>query len=211
MGKVKNGIYGPISGKLSNLVWFSRYGQDYVRTKGVRTAALSAAQEANCKDMAVLMALFKNIKPFLKAGFENQGHGTTLNYHNIATARNKKTAIVLIDGKPEIDFQKLLLAEGNALAPQAPSMLLSAEGIEFTWDYDNLVDWRFRNDQAMLIAYFPESNDAIFETSGAKRAQGKDLLRIPSILLNRRMEVYLAFVKDTRRDVSRSFYMGRVN
>jgi hypothetical protein len=211
MGKAKNGLYGPITGKVSNLVWFRRYGQDYVRTKGVRTAPLSTLQKANCSDMSVLMNFFKNIKPFLKTGFANQGIGTTLNYHNIATAYNKTHAIHLIDGKVEIDFAQVLLSAGRVSEPEDAAVLLSDKGLEFTWNYDETRDWESRKDQAMLMAYFPESNEARYMTSSARRADGKDLLALHASYLNTRMEVYLAFITDDRTDVSMSVYLGRIN
>jgi hypothetical protein len=211
MGKAKNGVYGPITGKLSNLVWFRRYGQDYVRTKGVRTAPLSALQKANCSDMAVLMAFFKNIKPFIKAGFGNLAMGTTLNYHNIATALNKTNAIQSPDGKAEVDFAAVLLSAGDALEVRDPAVQLLDNGLEFTWNYDAIADWASRKDQTMLMAYFPESNEATFVCSGARRADGKDVLELHSSYLNKRMEVYIAFTTDERTDVSRSVYLGRIN
>jgi hypothetical protein len=211
MGKAKNGIYGPISGKVSNLVWFRRYGQDYVRTKGERTAPLSTLQKANCSDMAVLMAFFKSIKPFLKVGFGNLALGTTLNYHNIATAINKMNAMQLVDGKVEMNFSQVLLSAGDAVEPRDPQVELSERGLEFTWAYDGVAEWGSRKDQTMLMAYFPESNDATYVCSGARRADGKDLLELHVSDLNKHMEVYLAFVTDDRTDVSKSIYLGRIN
>lgn len=211
MGKAKNGIYGPISGKVSNMVWFRRYGQDYVRKKGVRTAPLSASQKANCNDMALLMAFFKNIKPFLKAGFDSLTKGTTLNYHNMATAYNKLHAIRLEDGKAKIDFERVLLSAGEALEPQNAEVQLSEKGLEFTWSYDEVQEWTSRKDQTMLMAYFPGSNDAKYDCSGARRSEGKDVLEIHPSLLTKHMEVYMAFVTDNRSNVSRSIYLGSIN
>jgi hypothetical protein len=210
MGKAKKGIYGPITGKVNNLVWFTRYGQDYVRSKGVRTAPLSTLQKANCGDMAVLMAFFKNIKPFLKVGFANQAIGTTLNYHNVATAYNKTNAIHHVEGKAEINFAQVLLSDGIALEPQQAAMTRTEQGLKFTWAYDALLDWESGKDQTMLMAYFPKSKDAVYICSGARRSEGKDLLEIHPSIRGQRMEVYLAFITDERTDVSRSLYLGQV-
>jgi hypothetical protein len=210
MGKAKNGIYGPISGKVKNMVWFTRYGVDYVRTKGKRTAPLSAQQKANCSDMKILMAFFKNMKPFLKAGFAQQVAGTPLNYHNVATAYNKIHALRMVDGKAEIDFAEVLLSAGNAKKPQDAQVQLSEKGLEFTWAYDAIEDWESRKDQAMLMAYFPESNEAIYDCSAARRSEAKDLLELHATYLNRQMEVYVAFTTADRADVSTSVYLGSI-
>ena len=211
MGKAKYGVYGPISGKLSNLVWFRRYGQDYVRTKGVRTAPLSPTQQANCRDMTLLMDYFKNIKPFLKAGFGHLATGTTLNYHNLATACNKVQAIAHDGDQARIDYAAVVLSEGQALEPQEPNVVLTQSGLEFTWTYDSVADWTSRNDQVMLMAYFPESNDAVYTTSGARRSQREDILELPLSFRSKRMEVYMAFQNDDRTDASPSLYLGKLN
>jgi hypothetical protein len=211
MGKAKYGVYGPITGKLSNLVWFSRYGQGYVRTKGLRTAPLSAAQKTNCRDMALLMDFFKNMKPFLKAGFGHLAAGSTLNYHNLATACNKTQAIEQVDGQSRIVFEAVVLSDGTALKPQDPTVLLSNNGLEFTWAYDEVTDWRSRTDQVLLMAYFPESNEAVYTTSGAKRSEMREFLVLPSSLKAKTMEVYIAFQNDERTDASRSLYLGKLN
>lgn len=211
MGKAKYGVYGPITGKLSNLVWFSRYGRDYVRTKGVRTAPLSATQKTNCRDMAVLMDFFKNMKPFLKAGFGHLAAGTTLNYHNLATACNKTQAIKHEGDHSLIDFEAVLLSDGGSLEPQDPTVLLTEHGLEFTWTYDEVADWASKTDQVMLMAYFPESNEAVYTTSGAKRSEMREVLALPSSLKTKHMEVYIAFQNDERTDASRSMYLGKLN
>jgi hypothetical protein len=211
MGKAKYGVYGPITGKLSNLVWFSRYGQDYVRTKGERTAPLSASQKSNCRDMAVLMDFFKNIKPFLKAGFGHLAAGTTLNYHNLATACNKTQAIAHDGDQTSIDFSAVVLSDGQALEPQEPAVELTPSGLEFTWAYDKVADWASGKDQVMLMAYFPASQEAVFTTSGARRTAGKDILELPVSLRTQRMELYIAFQNDERTDACRSVYMGKLN
>jgi len=211
MGKAKYGVYGPITGKLSNLVWFSRYGRDYVRTKGERTAPLSPAQKTNCRDMAVLMDFFKNMKPFLKAGFGHLAVGTTLNYHNLATACNKTQAIIQEGDQSRIDFEAVLLSDGGALEPLDPIVQLSENGLEFTWAYDDVADWTSKTDQVMLMAYFPETNEAVYTTSGAKRNEMRDVLALPPSLRSKRMEIYMAFQNDERTDASRSLYLGELN
>jgi hypothetical protein len=46
----------------------------------------------------------------------------------------------------------------------------------------------------MMMAYFPE-----------------DLLPLPTSILDKRMELYMAFIADDRLSVSDSVYLGRLN
>lgn len=210
MGKCKNGIYGPISGRVGNLVWYSARGQGRVRTVGERIAKLTAAQRVNCNSMATLMNFFKYLKPFLKVGFINETHGTLLNYHNVATACNKATALIRVDDAATVDYAKIILSRGNALPPQNPQVEKSNEGLKFSWDYDVLKHWESRADQVMMMAYFPESNDATFVTSGARRSAGYDVLNIHPSNANKAMEIYISFVSDDRTAVATSMYLGRI-
>jgi hypothetical protein len=63
----------------------------------------------------------------------------------------------------------------------------------------------------MMMAYFPEEESAFYQTSGARRIAGQDLLPLPASVLDKRMELYIAFVADDRLSVSDSVYLGRIN
>jgi hypothetical protein len=210
MGKSKHGIYGPISGRVGNLVWYTARGQGRVRGVGERTAKLTGSQQQNCNKMSVLMNFFKNIKPFLKVGFINETTGTLLNYHNVATAYNKSNAVVQVNETLVIDYSNVTLSKGNALAPQAPRVQKSEGGLTFSWNYEPLEHWQSRADQVMMMVYFPETNDAEFVTSGAKRSSGQDFLKIHPSYADKAMEIYISFVSDDRTGVATSMYLGRL-
>ena len=63
----------------------------------------------------------------------------------------------------------------------------------------------------MMMAYFPELNEAMFVTSGARRSKGEDILEIKPSRLDAKMETYLAFVGDDRSNVATSVYTGEIN
>jgi hypothetical protein len=211
MGKAKHGIYGPITGRVGNLVFYELNGDNVVRGKGDRTAKLSKAQKANCENMSVLMRFFKTTKAFLRVGFASEAKGTNQNFHNIATAYNKLNALVMQDGQAEIDYPKVLLSRGTALEPQQARVEATAAGLTFSWNFDKIENWSSREDQVMLMAYFPESDDAVYVTSGAKRETSTDTLEIHASYLGKRMETYISFVSNDREAVSSSVYLGRIN
>jgi hypothetical protein len=211
MGKANKGIFGAINGKVGNLVFYNLNGEDLVRTLGEKTGKLSKAQLANCDKMALIVRLFSNMKPFLKVGFGNKAKGTNMNYHNLATSTNKAHAIELIDGKVALNFEKLQLTQGDALGAKEPAVELVNGGLSFSWTYDELEDWNARNDQVMLMAYFPEDNEASFITSGARRSERKDVLEIHPTYRKKQIEIYISFVSDDRESVATSVYLARLN
>jgi hypothetical protein len=211
MGKAKNGIFGAISGKVGDVVFYNLNGEDLVRKLGKKNENLSPAQLANCEKMGLIVNLFRKIKPFLKAGFGNEAKGTNKNYHNIATSYNKAQAIDLIDGKPVMNYEKVRLSQGIALSPKEPKLEIVNAGLRFSWAYNENEDWASRNDQVMMMAYFPDENEAIYITSGARRSTMQDTLEIHPSYKQKRMEIYVSFIADDRESVATSVYLGRIN
>jgi hypothetical protein len=207
MGKVSNGILGAVRGKVNNLVFYPLNGQELVRVVGTKKTIRSDAVKAQNNSMALLMSFFSKINVYLRAGFKNEAKSTIYNYHNLATSYNKINAISIIDNLPQIDYSKILLSRGTALPANDPRVELAAEGLHFEWETDENIPWIANQDQAMLMAYFPEINEAIFNLAGAKRIEGSDVLNLPSAFRDLRMETYLSFVSVDRESVSNSTYL----
>jgi hypothetical protein len=208
MGKSSNGIFGAVRGKVSNLVFYPLNGQELVRTIGTHKKTIrSEAVKAQNNSMALLMRFFAKVQPFLKAGFKNEARDTIYNYHNLATSYNKVHAIRMSDQGPEIDFSKVLLSRGTALAPLDPAVEITNAGIKFNWTIDEGLPWIVNQDQAMLLAYFPEVNEAVYNVAGARRMEGTDLLPLPPALMELKKEIYFAFVSEDRESVSNSTYL----
>jgi hypothetical protein len=210
MGQAKNGILGPVTGKVSNLIWYKLQDKNVVRVAGKRYAALTSGEKLNTSKMKVLMAFFKSIKPFLKGGFSIQAKLRGINYHNMATSYNRKNAITLVNGKPEIDYANVLLSMGEGIEPQQASIHQNEQGIKFFWAWD-MHDYEAAEDQVMMLAYMPSLNYAVFETAGAKRKTGEDFLPLLPTHLQEPMEIYMAFTSKDRKIVSNSVYLGRIN
>lgn len=211
MGKSKNGIFGSVNGKVGNLVFYKLHGEDLVRTLGQRTGKLSRAQLANCEKMSLIVKLFSKIKPFLKVGFGNEAKGTNKNYHNLATAYNKANAIDTVNEQPELNFGKIRLSQGSAIPAKGATVKFVDEGLQFSWSYDEQEDWDGRKDQVMMMAYFPDDQEASFVTSGARRKAGVDVLELHPSFRHKRMETYISFVSDDRESVATSVYLGGPN
>lgn len=210
MGKVKHGMFGPVTGKVRNLVYYQRGEENLVRIKGTRDAPLTAEELVNTGKMTGLMKFFKYIKPFLEAGFSNSVKGTNWNYHNMATSYNKVHVDGLTDGLAHLDYASVLLSMGPGLAPQDASFVLDDHTVRFTWEWDP-AEWEAGSDQVMMMAYLPDKNYAVYETAGAKRSAGEDQLQMDPSHRQERMEIFISFVSKNRDTVSNSVYLGRIN
>lgn len=210
MGITKDGVLGTATGKLKYLVYYKLGCRNVVRMIGERTSPPTPGEKSNTEKMKTLMALFRNIKPFLKAGFSRAADGKGLNYHNLATSINRLNLIGLADGLQQLHYDTLQLSIGDALAPEAPVVSAEASGLRFNWSC-NPQDFEAAEDQVMLMAYLPDQNTAVFETAGAKRSQSGDFLPMQPSYLLERLEVFISFISKDRSRVSNSLYLGRIN
>jgi hypothetical protein len=69
MGQARNGVLGPVTRKVSNLIWYKLQDKNVVRVAGKRYALITKGEQLNNSKMKVLMEFFKSIKPFLNARF----------------------------------------------------------------------------------------------------------------------------------------------
>ncbi len=210
MGKAKDGILGAITGKVRNLVWYKRGNENLVRVIGKRFAKLTDGELVNTGKMRVLMEFFESMKPFLKAGFSNSVKGTNWNYHNMATSYNRINVAGLSDGLQHLDYGRVLLSMGTALEPLQPAFVLEGHELRYSWAWDSQ-DYAAAEDQVMMLVYMPDQNFAVFETAGAKRKAGADLLPMLPSYLQQRMEVFISFISKDRDRVANSVYLGRLN
>lgn len=210
MGKAKNGILGALTGKVNNLVYYQNGGQNIVRVLGTRKTPITKAERLNMGKMTLLMEVFKNIKPFLKAGFGVAAQGTKLNYHNVATSINRRSLQNLNGNLQGLDYEHLVLSAGDAEPVEAPKVEAAPTGLRYSWDW-NPDDYNTGEDQAMMMAYLPDQNAAIYEIAGAKRKQLEDIVFMPPSYLQERLELFIAFITNDRTKVSNSMYLGRIN
>ncbi len=211
MGRTKNGVLGTVTGKVSKVVYYDLKGQEVVRTLGVKKGITSTAVLAQNDRMTILMAFFRKVKPFIKAGFKNEAVGTLFNFHNIATAYNIVHAMTDLEGIPAIQYDRVLLSRGTAHAPQSPQAVRNDSGLTFSWDNDPDLPWGINQDQVMMLAWFPEIDEALYNIAGAVRSSGSDHLLLPVSFRTLRMETYIAFVAEDRESVSKSMYLGSIN
>jgi hypothetical protein len=206
-----NSVTGSAVGKVSNAVFYRLNGQEVIRGIGNKKIFKSKKVFAQNDSLRLLMNFFAKVKPFIKAGFKNEAAGTTRNYHNLATSYNRIHAIDFVEYVPVLRYDKVLLSRGHALPPVNAKMKANLDGLEFSWDTTADLPWDTNQDQAMTLAWFPELNEALFNTAGARRLTGTDQLNLPPSLQSQKMEVYMAFVSEDRESVSNSIYLGTLN
>ncbi|MEJ2882272.1 DUF6266 family protein [Pedobacter sp. GR22-6] len=211
MATVKNGIFGQYSGKVGNLVFYQMNDKTYVRSKGEITAAPSIAQKSRRREMAVATNFVSSVLIFLRLGWSAEAKLKKKSAYNMAMSYHKLYAVKVVDSVVELDYSKAMLSKGTLLPAQLPTVILDPEGLLFSWFIDQLQPHQSDWDQVMLMAYYPESGDAVFTLGGVARTAGSMVLEIPAEMRVGPVETYIAFVNTDRTACSDSVYTGRVD
>lgn len=211
MGTLKNGLAGHYEGKIGNLVFYLLKGKQVVRTRGKHKRPASIPQLQNRSELSVVMQFLKPIREFVNAGFAILALGSSKTPYNLAVSYNKINAVAGIYPNVIMDFSKILVSRGGLLQAINPAVELNFEGLTFSWEYPPDLEWPRATDQVMLLAYFPEQQRAEYKLYGARRSALTDALPLPADLLDKRMEVYISFIAENRREVADSAYLNRQN
>lgn len=210
MAKLPKGIFGPMIGKLGNLTGYMNGDTNVVRTIG-DAGPPSVPQQGNLSKMSLISPLLVAVQSYVELGFKN-----TKKPKSGWTAYSQALSINLLNGtkgehlKKEIAYEHLSFSAGDLPQPKNTKVKITGNILEFTWDADMQTDGVDKSDQVMLIAYFPDTIQAITLLSGARRTEEKQLLELPSFTGRTVIETYLSFINDDRTEASKSVYAGQV-
>jgi len=199
------------TGKIQNLVSYDLNGKNVIRRIGENTKRPSVKQLAVRQKMAFVIRFLKYLGPLIEAGFKEEALTERKSAHNIATSKNILNAIAGEYPEIELDYSKAMIAQGDLLQAINPQAELLGDQLRFSWQNPPDLEFSNRKDQVMKLAYFPESNEVVLEVYGALRAAAEDFLFIDGSKVNKRMEVYMAFVSADRDCASDTVYLGTIN
>jgi hypothetical protein len=206
MGVLKGGIFGNISGKVGNVVGVNRKGVNYLRSKpSSYKDRNSKGQQKHRTKFALVLKFLKPFSDILAIGFDKYAKGKT--GFNVAMSYNLKYAISGTFPDFAIDYPNTLLCKGNLTEPYRPSLTKAKSNIiGFNWKYLS----GNADDMALLIAYYEELGEVIYQFTNVKRYVEKALLNIPDRLSGRPAHCWLAFKSAIGKEFSSSAYLGTI-
>jgi len=208
MGRIPNGIMGPIVGKVGTVVGSSRNGKPHVKGPyKKRTKKVSKTELGNRDKFRQSQRWLKPVLEFVREGF----------------SKYKKTSGAFVIAK-----QQLLLNAFEGTAPDIrinPALVKLSTGelplpadivaehtapgqVQFTWSVEG-VDHHNKYDQVMMLAYNIENGDAWYNITGQFRSTGADTLNIDPTA-GKTHHLYLAFTSADRSMQSESVYLGAI-
>ena len=209
MGIISKGILGGFSGRVGTVIGFMRNGISYMRSIAASvTQPNTPAQLEQRARFKTAITFLRPLNELLKIGFKNYtGKLSALNY---AMSHTLQTGIRGIYPEFSIDFANVLLSRGTLAGALNPNVLSLAAGqVTFAWD-DNSDELNAEaTDGALLVAYNPTRNEAVFTNGESTRVDGTQTLSVPTSYTGDSLECYMAFV-DAKGNVADSKYIGPV-
>jgi hypothetical protein len=208
MGRLINGINGPIWGKVGTVVGSSRNGIPYVKShKGSRTAKVSELEHANRKKFAVAQAWLKPLLEFVRVGF--QGYSQRSQGFIAAKSWLLNNAFEKSESGLVINPALVKVSSGTLSLPENLAVSLTENGdFKFTWDPLLKEDRNASYDQIMMLVYDVEAELATYNTTGSFISSGTDILRVDEDR-GKNLHVYAAFNAADRSRQSESIYLGQ--
>lgn len=211
MGTYKGGPLSLFSGKVGDTVSYTtKVGYSVIRQIGTRIAPFTAAERANQKGTGLVTNFLNALLPVIRIGFQNVPAGKHWTAYNYASSILKLNSLKGSGLDKEINYKAVVLSVGDIPPPKSKKVELLSNKLIFEWEADTDSEKADRNDRVMIVAYFPETLQAIFLLCGATRTEERQIIPLPDFTRETVMETYISFVSDDRKSVSNSVYTGQV-
>jgi len=205
-------VLAGIRGKIGNIVIYqwknkvcARSKPKKARKKSIRTVK----QQAQSNKMKVLSPFLNPISEFLQIGFKQIAIDRDISANNAAKSVNMKNAIKGEFPEQQINWDTVLVADGELVKPENVAVTVTENTFNFIWDEDK-TGLGSPNDRAIILLYDKTFGVVHANYSGGRRDELKDTFRLdPRYSKDRTYEVFIAFKDVMSDEVSRSVYCGR--
>ncbi len=210
MAKLKNGIFGPILGKLGPLVGASWKKTYYLRAlpKKKKNSSKTAAQLANEQKFKFVTEWLVPFHPFVTVGFkEITGNRTEINE---AFSFNYKNAVTGCYPNLGVDYSKVLLSKGSLPGLTGLTAQLKTPGeLELQWASDQVPHASY-DDQLLVVLFCPELKMTDGFIGGTKRADLSCRFKFNPKMKGKVLEVYVGLVSLNAKKSADSLYLGQL-
>ena len=227
MAKIDEGILGPFSGKVGNVIGSSWHGIPYIKARpAVFHDAKSPAQLAQRMRMQVAHQFVKSIKNVINIGYRYVA-GEQIPY-NKAVSYIVKNAVVGEYPDMGIAPEKVMMSQGNLMGAEGCTAIKEDEKITFSWniiDEKGLSPMREKgqstskgkaakhpqmrtDDTAWLVAYNFAKQES--KTALTSRGEGHGTIEIPANWKEDKIGCYIFFASNQDDAVSDSQFLGTI-
>lgn len=207
MAKLTNGLFGNISGRVGNFIFYTRNGKTVVRMRSTEKRQISDVQQKQMTRFKLASAFLNGLYGLLKITYK-ESNGK-IAWRNLFMAHLIRDAITGTSPDFSIDYSKVEMSIGTKLGGEIATAGSRTKGeIQFIWTNSFHNRNAGPDDRAILIAHCPELADSVYEFTRAERVAGAGILKTPSFK-GKQVHAWIAFI-DTAGNVSESSYAGSV-
>ena len=208
MGTIEKGILGGFSGKVGTVVGGTWKGIDYMRSKSSRRNFVPSQKQLEQQmKFALMMRFLQPMSALLEVTFNDYAIKKT--GLNSAFSYNFAHAIAGAYPTFSIDYTQVLVSRGNLPNVLGPAVTSGAGSIvTFSWTDNSGVSTAKSTDVAVLVAYCPAMQQAVFG-GGELRSDLTGDLNLLSFS-GQVVETYIGFMSADQRDIAISMYTGQV-
>lgn len=209
MAKHDKGILGPFNGKVGTVVGGSWKGVSYMRSlpSKKKNRRFSEAQQVQQAKFALGIQFLGAFNGLVEKTFQSPSQKTA---RNIALQLLMREAISGVYPNLSIHYSTVTIAKGSLKKADNAQVASPVAGkLQFSWTDNTGLGNATALDKAVLIAYSPDTNDALFTVEGGDRSSGNSELAVP-YFAGKTVHTWLAFRSPDGQLVSLSHYTGMV-
>jgi len=162
-------------------------------------------------DTSLVSDFVKPFESFIETGLKLEANITRQNPHNEMVRAVRADAIEGVYPNRKVNLSKVIVSKGDLPMAAESSVVVTKEGLAFTWSTELVPKFSHHSDQVMMLAYFPDLKQCVYTISGAQRHFGKDFLALTGINKGCTAEVYMSFITDDHSRISTSIHLGQFN
>ena len=208
MARINQGILGPFSGKVGEVIGSSWKGIPYIKS---RTMSFhdpkTPAQLAHRMKLQVAHGFVRSVKGFIEIGYRELSENQTP--YNKAVSFILRNAVVGEYPAIGIDPSKVMVSQGKLAGAENCLFSMEEDGkLNFSWDENIPNEGTQADDCALLLVYNFTKQQAI--SAQSCRSERKGTAKIPDNWKGDKMAVYIFFASIESDAVSNSQYLGMV-
>ena len=211
MARLKNGLLGGISGKISDVIGYIRYGKAFVKVKSIKPAKeRQPGQLEGQQRMMVVNEFINSMTEFVRIGFALDAAKKPHSANAAAKSYQMKNAVIGEYPSLAIDYPKVLLSKGIIDPPVDASAVALVNGIKFNWELSRRTEVYHKRSRAMLLVYAPSLKKSFFTLSGFSILDKTGFLELPLEFKDQLLHAYITFLRDDQQQISNSAYAGAI-
>ncbi len=208
MGKIKDGVYGGVSGKIGNLVGSSWKGIPYMRVNPQTVSnPRTNAQQAHRAKISLVTKTLKQLSGYVNCGFKNEAVGMTA--YNAAYSYTLRYCVKGEYPDLGIDWEQFMVSRGNLPNVEQVQVERTGRTVAFRWDATCRMRMAKRIDMVMPVLFNVDKGQALYGM-GNTRASGQCVVEVPSLWEGDVCMAYVAVFAVDSDEVSDSIWLGEL-